>query len=104
MEIGSSSCKQKVFIFFFPCSGTIPLSVPSGGDGPIDQDQGERTEEHDSSNNRQPTNITPAQLEQVRNALMGVQAPGKNQYGKHLDRNINSSRCHRNPRYLNNLV
>ncbi|KAJ8661761.1 hypothetical protein O0I10_002569 [Lichtheimia ornata] len=55
--------------------GTIPLSVPSGGDGPVDQDQGERTEEHDSSNNRQSTNVTPAQLEQVRNALMGVQAP-----------------------------
>lgn len=65
-------------------SGTIPVSVPSGGDGPIDQDQSERTEEHDNNNNnnnnRQSTNITPAHLEQVRNALMGVQAPGRSNH------------------------
>lgn len=86
-------------------SGTIPVSVPSGGDGPIDQDQSERTEEHDNNNNnRQSTNITPAHLEQVRNALMGIQAPGRSIHLALGLKTFTHKHCHRNTRFLNNFV
>ncbi|KAI9496764.1 proteasome complex subunit Rpn13 ubiquitin receptor-domain-containing protein [Zychaea mexicana] len=66
--------------------GTIPSSVPAGGDGPVDQPQGgeERHEQSSGDNNsnnsqQQSSAVNSEQLEQLRNILSGVQAPENHQ-------------------------